>query len=472
MRKTVSVLLLIFLTLAVALFSFSSCKNEPELKPTEAPEPGEIPSIPNNLTTINSLSEEQTTALSTLFSDVGRFFVDYLDTYGYDDNDGPLYDLMNNPQLSFGDATATLSAAASSGTFGTGNDAKSYAHEAITGYLSVNADKDIALCADTVVTTELFGWTAGTKIHVEYDMIKDHVDIFIGEKENYNTFDIRCDDLDGSGYSLYRDGQEGTVSSTDPDKPELENKVNFLMFIALRALNGATIDFSNVTLSDEMEGDTTGGNKAIFTINGKVQLSGENKVVKVDNKEKEITTFDLSKDELSDIYSSLSVSVESLKVQAAVATKVTTSEGDKSELLAATLDVTNLSFLMDYDNTNISLECDKLALSLSDSKESVLLSLELSDIDFDLTSVESNARAIRTLSVSISSTVGLGIKAGENSIGLVTDLEIRSSGLIPFITVEPKAAVINGSFYSTKDIKNILIDYLDMFISMALPTAS
>ena len=469
MRKTVSVLLLIFLILAVALFSFTSCKNEPEPTPTAAPEPGKIPSIPNNLTTINSLSEEQTTALSTLFSDVGRFFVDYLDTYGYDDNDGPLYDLMNNPQLSFGDATATLSAAASSGTFGTGNDAKSYAHEAITGYLSVNADKDIALCADTVVTTELFDWTAGTKIHVEYDMIKDHVDIFIGEKENYNTFDIRCDNLDGSDYSLHKNGNQFSVDPSDPDRPELKAKVNFLMFIALRALNGATIDFSNVTLSDVMDGDTTGDNKAIFTINGKVQLSGE---YLVDENKKEITTFDSSKDELSDIYSSLSVSVESLKVQAAVATKVTTSEGDKSELLAATLDVTNLSFLMDYDNTNISLECDKLALSLSDSKESVLLSLELSDIDFDLTSVESNARAIRTLSVSLSSTVGLGIKAGENSIGLVTDLEIRSSGLIPFITVEPKAAVINGSFYSTKDIKNILIDYLDMFISMALPSRS
>lgn len=469
MRKTVSVLLLIFLILAVALFSFTSCKNEPEPTPTAAPEPGKIPSIPNNLTTINSLSEEQTTALSTLFGDVGRFFVDYLDTYGYDDNDGPLYDLMNNPQFSFGDATATLSSAASSGTFGTGNDAKSYAHEAITGYLSVNADKDIALCADTVVTTELFGWTAGTKIHVEYDMIKDHVDIFIGEKENYNTFDIRCDNLDGSDYSLHKNGNQFSVDPSDPDRPELKAKVNFLMFIALRALNGATIDFSDVTLSDEMEGDTTGDNKAIFTINGKVQLSGE---YLVDENKKEITTFDSSKDELSDIYSSLSVSVESLKVQAAVATKVTTSEGDKSELLAATLDVTNLSFLMDYDNTNISLECDKLALSLSDSKESVLLSLELSDIDFDLTSVESNARAIRTLSVSLSSTVGLGIKAGENSIGLVTDLEIRSSGLIPFITVEPKAAVINGSFYSTKDIKNILIDYLDMFISMALPSRS
>lgn len=469
MRKTVSVLLLIFLTLAVALFSFTSCKNEPEPQPTAAPKPGEIPSIPNNLTTINSLSEEQTTALSTLFSDVGRFFSEYLETYGYDNSGEPLYVLMNNPQFSFGETTATLSAAASSGKFGTGNDAKSYAHEAITGYLSVNADKNIALCADTVVTTELFGWTAGTKIHVEYDMIKDHVDIFIGEKENYNTFDIRCDNLDGSDYSLHKNGNQFSVNPSDPDRPELKAKVNFLMFIALRALNGATIDFSDVTLSDVMDGDTTGDNKAIFTINGKVQLSGE---YLVDENKKEITTFDSSKDELSDIYSSLSVSVESLKVQAAVATKVTTIEGDKSELLAATLDVTNLSFLMDYDNTNISLECDKLALSLSDSKESVLLSLDLSDIDFDLTSGESNARAIRTLSVSLSSTVGLGIKAGENSIGLVTDFEMRSSGLIPFITVEPKAAVINGSFYSTKDIKNILIDYLDMFISMALPTAS
>ena len=222
MRKTVSVLLLIFLTVAVALFSFTSCKNEPELKPTEAPEPGEIPSIPNNLTTINSLSEEQTKVLNALFSDVGRFFSDYLDTYGYDNSGEPLYVLMNNPQFSFGETTATLSAAASSGKFtlGEGENAKlyEYEHGEVTGYLGVNAEGHVVLCTDTVITTDLFGWTTGTKIHVEDTLNEGYSDFFIGEKEDYKTFDIRFD-LNGNGFDIYENGSDTSVkSNTDPEK--------------------------------------------------------------------------------------------------------------------------------------------------------------------------------------------------------------------------------------------------------------
>ena len=171
-----------------------------------------------------------------------------------------------------------------------------------------------------------------------------------------------------------------------------------------------------------------------------------------------------------------------MSVQATVATEVTTAKGDKSELLAATLDVTDLSFLIDYDDETMSLKCDKLALSLSDSKDSLLISLELTDLDFGLTSdTASNMRAMRSFNVSLSSTLGLGIKAlgtstennsteittVENSFGLVTDFGFRFSGL-PLVIIDPKAAVINGSFYDTKEVRNLLID----FIEMLLPTAS
>ncbi len=498
MRKTVSVLLLIFLTLAVALFSFTSCKNEPELKPTEAPEPGEIPSIPNNLTTINSLSEEQTKALSTLFGDVGRFFVDYLDTYGYDDNDGPLYDLMNNPQLSFGDATATLSAAASSGKFtlGEGENAKlyEYEHGEVTGYLGVNAKGHVVLCTDTVITTELFGWTAGTKIHVEDTLNEGYSDFFIGEKTDYKTFDIRFD-LNGNGFDIYEDGSDTCVnSSTDSEKKykaALKEKVDFIKFIVTKALFKSTIEIKDVTITDnrllEDEKTIDDANLATFIVNGTVELSSKAKKVKDPNTNKEtdeeVSTYDESYHELSELFSSLSVTVSDLSVQAVVSTKVTTEKKEtKSEQLAATLDVTNLSFLIDYsDDETMTLECDKLALSFSDSKDSLLISLELTDLDFDLSSVESNARARHSLSVSLSSTLGLGIKAlgtstenystegttVENSFGLVTDFGFRFSGL-PLVIIDPKAAVINGSFYDTKEVRNLLID----FIEMLLPTAS
>ena len=495
MRKTVSVLLLIFLTLAVALFSFTSCKNEPELKPTEAPEPGEIPSIPNNLTTINSLSEEQTKALNALFSDVGRFFSDYLDTYGYDNSGEPLYVLMNNPQFSFGETTATLSAAASSGKFtlGEGENAKlyEYEHGEVTGYLGVNAEGHVVLCTDTVITTDLFGWTTGTKIHVEDTLNEGYSDFFIGEKEDYKTFDIRFD-LNGNGFDIYENGSDTSVkSNTDPEKEHkayLKAQVDFIKFIVMKALFKSTIEIKDVTITDnrllEDEKTIDDANLATFIVNGSVELSSKEKTVKdpITKKEEVVTTYDESYHELSELFSSLSVTVSDLSVQATVATEVTTAKGDKSELLAATLDVTDLSFLIDYDDETMSLKCDKLALSLSDSKDSLLISLELTDIDFGLTSdTASNMRAMRSFNVSLSSTLGLGIKAlgtstennstevttVENSFGLVTDFGFRFSGL-PLVIIDPKAAVINGSFYDTKEVRNLLID----FIEMLLPTAS
>ena len=198
-KKTVSVLLLLILTITIALFSFTSCKNEPELGPTEAPKPGEIPPIPNNLTEINSLEEDQLSDLSTLFGGFGRFFIDYYNTYESRGALKPLYKLMNSPNFTL-DKGISISASASSGTFGDGENPPEYSHNEITGYIGNyeyevspgKKDTKICLYLDTVVTTELFdGWAVdddgdgnydGIAIHLEYDLIEgDWLKVFIGE---------------------------------------------------------------------------------------------------------------------------------------------------------------------------------------------------------------------------------------------------------------------------------------------------
>ena len=282
-KKTVSVLLLIILTLAIALFSFTSCNSDPA--PTAAPRPGNIPEIPNDVTTINRIGSAQEDYVSALLSALGDFFVDYADTYGAENSDEPLYELMNNPHLSFGDVKATLSAAASSGTF----RSTPYSHEAITGYIGDKEiqenEKDLCIFADTTVTASMFGWN-NTKIHIEYDLLGgEWLNIFIGEKENYNTFDIRFK----KNGNIYLNGSDSSLSA-GATKDEAQNKVGLLMFIGMKSMAGATIDISNVVLTDAMEDNAE--NYATFTINGQVQLSGTYKEGVID--------FDAEDDEIGD----------------------------------------------------------------------------------------------------------------------------------------------------------------------------
>ena len=54
-KKTVSILLITIISIAVTLFSFTSCNNEPKLEPTASPEPGYVPEVPNNATPLSEI---------------------------------------------------------------------------------------------------------------------------------------------------------------------------------------------------------------------------------------------------------------------------------------------------------------------------------------------------------------------------------------------------------------------------------
>ena len=449
-KKTVSVLLLLILTLAVAIFSFTSCKNDPA--PTAAPRAGEIPSVPNNQTKINSLGVTQKDTLSTLFNDVAEFFVSYADTYGLDNSDEPLYDLTNCPEFSF-EKEAILSASASEGTF----RGQPYSHEEITGSIGIHEiAESFCIFADTTVTAdELFGWNA-EKIHIEYDLAGNKwINIFIGEKENYGTPDIRFES-DGDVYANYVN-ESSIALPYGEQKDECKRKADFLLFLGYKALSDATIDLENVVLNDTSDENPT--SFASFTINGQIKLSGTLKNVT------DFDALDFDEFDIEDLFSSFSASVESLSIQATVATDATTSEGKQSEILAATLSVKNLSLSAQYETAGepevSTLKCDKLSLSLSNSDADVVFSLELSDADFAMT-FDMGLEDLEG-----SATIGLGAKAGENSVGLLTDFEFTMGSFtgLPYVTFTPKAAVINGAFYSTKDAKDLLIEYCDMLVA-------
>lgn len=487
-KKTVSVLLLLILTIAIALFSFTSCKNDPASAPTAAPKPGEIPPIPNNLTEINSLEEDQLSALSTLFGGFGRFFIDYYETYESDGELRPLYKLMNSPHFSL-DKGISLSASASSGSFGEGENPTAYSHDEITGYIGnyeyedEHGKKDTKICLflDTVVTTELFGWDEGVAVHLEYDLIEgDWLKLFIGEKDDYDTPDILLD--------LESDHCE-IESTTLGNEDDCWDMLSFLMFLGMKSMSAATIEIDNVTLTDRMldKNDTINNdNLATFTINGLIQLNG---TLWEGTKAPKVLVFDDShyRIDIEDFFSFFSVNIKTLSIQAAVATKDTfdkdtDKETVKSDLLSLNLSIENLSIsealVDDTDTTSTNktnaarIKCDKLSLSVSNSaleaEDVVSLSLELSDLNFDsaMVTYRSISRRIsRAPLLDGSFTLGFGIQAAGHSAGMVTTFDVLlGSSRIPFITIIPKSAVLDGSFYDTDEVRELLIEYCDLAI--------
>jgi len=471
-KKTVSVLLLLILTIAIALFSFTSCKNEPE--PTAAPRAGEIPPIPSKTTPISSIGEDELDTLSALFGNIGRFFSDYSETYE-DSGAKPLYKLMNNPHFSL-DKNISLFAAASSGSYGVDAEhAKGYEHGEIAGAIGVNEDGEFFLSVDAAVTTELFGWE-DEDIHLEFEILNsDWIKVFIGEKEDYKTPDILFDFSDpNADFEVYKGGANTPLSDGD-EKDACIDMLNFLLFLGVKSMSDATIEIDNVILTDTIPGDVD--NIASFNLNGLVKLSG---TLSKDAP----TIYDIDEKHhygISEFYSSFLISVESLSVKAAVATEVTLNAGKedeevKSELLAATLSVKKLALSGAFGDSEVtSLKCEKLSLSLSnnaaDEADALSLSLELSNLDFTFEIVKQTFKSVARLMNRIhfggSFTLGFAAMTGELSAGVVTDFDVTLGSLssIPFISITPKAAVIDGKFYSTDDTKDLLIEYCDMALS-------
>ena len=460
-KKTASILLIIFVSIAIALFSFTSCKNEPKLEPTAAPEPGYVPEVPNNVTPLSKLGEDDLEAINTLGKGLGRFFADYSGTGTKAGKYKTSLESILEAKLTLS-KPISISAPDGEGSFGD-ND---FTYKGFTGNVDFTTDpskpnsthKSLFLIVEGKVTSEVFGDGEHT-VKMSYDLLEYEPYYFYLDGSEKPVFSVAWFDHGVNHYYYYPEGND-YLSSGDR-LTEIKKKTDLLMFIGYKALAEATVDIED--LQAEKKKDEN--NILNVGITGQIKLSGE-PLEKIDE-----NNIDFLDDPVEDLFKSFTATASDLTVAATLSTKAgNETDGYTTETLSASLSLSNLSLGTIYGNlknesndddkdlTTVSFE--KLALSAWNSDDSVILSLDLSD--FKLSSLfDSNPI------MNISTTLGLGIKAYDSSMGVVADFELTSEKTIglPFVNFYPRAAVINGSYYEPEGITDSLYDYLDMVIS-------
>ncbi|MBO6048974.1 MAG: hypothetical protein J6P33_04280 [Spirochaetales bacterium] len=447
-KKTVSILLITIITIAITLFSVTSCKNEPKIVPTAAPEPGYVPEIPNNITPLSKIGEDDLKAINALGEGLGRFFADYSGKYKTSLESILKAELTLSKPIS-------ISAPDGEGSFRT----KAFTYKGLKGEIAFRTDpsnssateKSLFLIFEGKVTSEVFGGEHTVKM--TYDLLEDNPYYFFLDGSAKPSFYVDYNYDRPANYKYYN--SESTDPLTDETaKSAVKTKTDLLMFIGYKALAEATVDVEDmqVVMKDDKDNILSAG------ITGQIKLSG----VPLSAISNDVDFFDSPIDIL---FKSFTATVQSLNVTATLSTKA----GNDTESLSATLSLSNLSLgvtygdggndgINDEDLTTVSLE--HLALSAWNSDDSVILSLEISD--FDLSAEMSHSPIIN-----ISTTLGLGIKADDSSFGVVTDFELYSGKMsgVPFINFTSKAAVINGSYYQPEGITESLYDYFDLALS-------
>ena len=459
-KKTVSILLILFVSIAIALFSFTSCKNEPKLEPTAAPEPGYVPEVPNNVTPLSKIGEDDLEAINTLGKGLGRFFADYSGTGTKAGKYKTSLESILEAKLTLS-KPISISAPDGEGSFG-GND---FTYKGFTGNVDFTTDpskpssthKSLFLIVEGKVTSEVFGDGEHT-VKMSYDLLEYEPYYFYLDGSTTASFYINADYDNPANYKYYNSAKEELA---DSDKAAVKKQIDLLMFIGYKAFAKATVEIEDLLAEKKIDEN----NILNVGITGQIQLSGD-PLEKID--EDNIDFFD---DPVVDLFKSFTATASDLNVLANLSTKAgNATDGYTTETLSASLSLSNLSLGTIYGNlknesndddkdlTTVSFE--KLALSAWNSDDSVILSLELSD--FKLSSLfDSNPI------MNISTTLGLGIKAYDSSMGVVADFELTSGKTIglPFVNFYPRAAVINGSYYEPEGITDSLYDYLDMVIS-------
>ena len=170
-KKTVSILLILFVSIAIALFSFTSCKNEPKLEPTAAPKPGYVPEIPNNVTPLSKIEKSDLEAsLNTLAEGLSGFFADYSGKYK------TYLDSILDKDLALS-KPISISAPDGKGSFG----GKDFIYSGFTGNVDFTTDpskpnsndKSFFMVIEGKVTSEVFGEGEHT-VKLKYDVREDN----------------------------------------------------------------------------------------------------------------------------------------------------------------------------------------------------------------------------------------------------------------------------------------------------------
>ena len=464
MKKTAYILILIFIASAVALFSFSSCKNDPAPVPTEAPEPGSVPKIPNDTTPLSKLGGDAITAFDDLFEGLGRFFTDYTDKY--EDS----LDSFEDGEISLS-SPLSITAPDGDGSF-RDNDFSYSDFKAEIKPVDVDpteeVDDEFFLIVSAKVSSEALELDEQI-VRMEYNLMEDDDYYFYYGSNAIPEFSVINHDHEINKYYYYPEGSKTCLNNSsdqyypeNPDEESLAAKLDevkelsdYFMFIGYKAMSQATVNLSGLSASIELDESN------ILTIetDGKIQLSGKYLSDEEINTNNNITFF---YDPVDDLFSSFSATASDLTLTATLSTSAVVDTKTLSETLSATITIEGLKlstvYETDDEDESTTVSFKKLSLSLSNADKSIKLSFEASD--FSMSCLDS----YDGLLVKASAMLGFGVKIDDSSVGLVMDFEMKTGIAtgIPYMEFTPKALVINGSYYEPDEIKNEMIDYVDV----------
>ena len=398
----------------ISIFVVVSCKPEPE--PTKAPEAGEIPAIPNEVTPIESVGEEEKEALESMMLDL----TDFLELLSSTSSSKKGFSTEGTIS-----GKLSLSSVANSITVGT----TLYEYPAMV--LTVEGTEKglfMKVSDGSFTKTEKDAEPVTKTFTLETDVF--------GNSQSYTIDEESVQIIDDGGYeaTLLVNGVEFTGSESERDK--YFDTLEELEFITSCALLKSTLSTENLSI----EADVKNVELAIA-----VNLSMEMNLVPAE--------LDRIDDALLDIDN---LSAGSFKVN-----NLSVTVSNRLLGVSASLGVKNLSFSFEVlkDALSLSLSFDSVNLSALYS-DSVKLSFSASNADISAdVPVDEGEMDFLSSKFKASVDAGVGLKVLDNSIGLLVAVKADSSeGIDPSKMFTPVAATINGKYYDPEAFISAIVE--------------
>ena len=394
---------LVILLALVLLFAAVSCNNEPEKNPTIPPAPGAIPAEPNSDTEIKHIGQTEMKALSDMFEELSALFAE----------------IFSDPKDISRDPTAGP---------------------------AVSASGKITLSTASGLSAEVKADELGVFFQVETTDLSALINVLTGEGlislrdgEDYIAIVIEEGE---EGYDIYVDGADDPI---DDESEEYETLMGKLLPAAAELVSG----FSKSTLSIEDVEVSVG------PVTVKAEGSASFDVVFNED------LFDSLDIEVASIITSGTFKIQSLKLSVEM-------EGG----LSGKFEIEDLSLSADkftYDDkglvksfeAGLSFKDIAVMASYKDARNDFSAMLELMDTEVAVTfdSTKENDVVVKG-----KTSVGVGLKVNENSIGVVAalsaDTSVASENPADMFTAKATAVVINGAYYDPDE-------FVDLAMQMA-----
>lgn len=422
--------------------------NGPQDEVTEAPAPGDVPSIPSKVTTVSAIGVQQREVIQTMLNDL---MMTFQNLFGGQEGSKGI-----DTGMTFG-GTVSVSAPAGSITV----SGVKIQYSALTGSIVGNGSSVLASVGCTVTITEK-GTSTSYNVSAEKDLLGDQntiIAINVGnDRYEMKTEKVEYNDGYGSYYTrtvLYKNNV-----MLDYDGEETSEAYVLFEYFAIAGISGltkATISITDASVTIPVYQTKT----ITVTVNGTARL---NAALNSKFFPDQGTAMFLSGSQL--IIDSLTVSInaDSFGASGSIEVKDLTmsldtwkesSESSETKMsrnsqVSVSLDLGKLAICCEYDEI-------KLSLEVSDTKAVYKYAYSY---EYDYTTYQSSRNTDE--SFRIVTDAGFGLKVGENSVGFAAGFSMNSAEAgedsDDLFNFTPKAATINGAFYDPQQFLDAIVE--------------